>query len=123
MKHRKVTHIATSVRQRLLNKARATDRPFNELLQYFAMERFLYRLSRSPHGEKFVLKGALMLAMWEVSLTRPTKDIDLLGHVPNDIDRIVSAVKEVCAQEVEPDGLDFDQDGVRGGADRRGGRI
>ncbi len=37
MKHRKVTHIATSVRQRLLNEARATDRPFNELLQYFAM--------------------------------------------------------------------------------------
>jgi predicted nucleotidyltransferase component of viral defense system len=114
VKHRKVRHIATSIRQRLLNKARATDRPFNELLQYFAMERFLYRLSRSPHGEKFVLKGALMLAMWEVSLTRPTKDIDLLGHVPNDIDRIVSAVKEVCAQEVEPDGLDFDQDSIRG---------
>ena len=114
MKHRKVTHIATSVRQRLLNEAHATDRPFNELLQYFAMERFLYRLSRSPHGERFVLKGALMLAMWGVSLTRPTKDIDFLGHVPNDIDRIVSAVKEVCAQEVEPDGLDFDRDSIRG---------
>jgi predicted nucleotidyltransferase component of viral defense system len=114
VKHRKVTHIATSVRQRLLNEARATDRPFNELLQYFAMERFLYRLSRSPHGEKFVLKGALMLAIWEVSLTRPTKDIDLLGHVANDIDRIVSVVKEVCVQEVQPDGLDFDQDSVRG---------
>jgi len=114
VKHRKVTHIATSVRQRLLNEAHATDRPFNELLQYFAMERFLYRLSRSPHGERFVLKGALMLAMWGVSLTRPTKDIDFLGHVPNDIDRIVSAVKEVCAQEVEPDGLDFDRDSIRG---------
>ena len=114
MKHRKVTNVAASVRQRLLNEARATGRPFNELLQYFAMERFLYRLSKSPHGEKFVLKGALMLAMWEVSLTRPTKDIDLLGHVANDIDRIVAAVKDVCAQEVEPDGLDFDQDSVRG---------
>ena len=114
MKRREVKNIAASIRQRLLNEARATDRPFNELLQYFAMERFLYRLSKSPHGEQFVLKGALMLAMWEVSLTRPTKDIDFLGHVPNDIDRIVSAVKGICAQEVEPDGLDFDQDGVRG---------
>ena len=57
MKHRKVTNVAASVRQRLLNEARATNRPFNELLQYFAMERFLYRLSKSPHGEQFVLKG------------------------------------------------------------------
>ena len=114
MKHRKVTNVAASVRQCLLNEARATNRPFNELLQYFAMERFLYRLSKSPHGEKFVLKGALMLAMWEVSFSRPTKDIDLLGYVANDIDQIVAAVKDVCGHEVEPDGLDFDQDGVRG---------
>ena len=38
---------SASVRQRLLNKARADKRPFNELLQYYAMERFLYRLSCS----------------------------------------------------------------------------
>jgi predicted nucleotidyltransferase component of viral defense system len=114
VKSRKVRNVHASVRQRLLNVAHATDRPFNELLQYFAMERFLYRLSMSPHNEKFVLKGALMLAMWEVSITRPTKDIDLLGHVANDIDRIVAVVKEVCRQEVEPDGLDFDMDSVQG---------
>jgi hypothetical protein len=52
--------------------------------------------------------------MWEVSLTRPTKDIDLLGHVANDIDQIVAVVQEVCGQEVEPDGLDFDKNSVRG---------
>jgi len=33
------------VRQRLLNLARAQERPFQELLQYYAMERFLYRRS------------------------------------------------------------------------------
>ena len=38
---------STSVRQRLLNRSRSERRPFNELLQYFAMERFLYRLSQS----------------------------------------------------------------------------
>lgn len=63
-----------------------------------------------------------MLSVWEVSLARPTRDIDLLGHVANDIDRIVAVVKEVCRQEVEPDGLDFDPDSV-GGADRRGGGV
>lgn len=49
----KPTNIAASVRQRLLNKARKDQRPFAELLQYFAMERFLYRLSQSPHADKF----------------------------------------------------------------------
>lgn len=53
-----------SVRQRLLNRSRSERRPFNELLQYFAMERFLYRLSQSAHAQRFVLKGALMLRVW-----------------------------------------------------------
>ena len=48
-------NIGASVRQRLLNKARETGRPFSELLQYFAMERFLYRLSQSEHADKFIL--------------------------------------------------------------------
>ncbi len=78
------------------------------------MERFLFRLSRSPHDAKFVLKGALMLASWDISLTRPTKDIDLLGRVANDVDGIVAVVQEVCRQEVEPDGLEFDAASVSG---------
>jgi hypothetical protein len=114
VKRRKLKNVAASVRQRLLNEARSSDRPLNELLQYFAMERFLFRLSRSSHAESFVLKGALMIATWEVSLTRPTKDIDLLGQVANDIQLIVDIVKSVCRQEVEPDGLIFDQDSVQG---------
>jgi len=50
--------LGASVRQRLLNQSRAQNRPFQELLQYFAMERFLYRLARSPHADRFILKGA-----------------------------------------------------------------
>lgn len=109
-----ITNVAASVRQRLLNEARASGRPFNELLQYFAMERFLYRLSRSPHIDRFVLKGALMLVTWEVSLTRPTKDIDLLGQMANDVQHIVNVVREMCQQDVEPDGLVFDPMSVIG---------
>jgi hypothetical protein len=77
------------------------------------MERFLYRLSMSPQGEKFILKGALMLATWQVSLTRPTKDIDLLGQVANDTESIVAAVKAACRQQVVPDGLDFAPESVQ----------
>jgi len=57
--------LGTSVRQRLLNQARSQGRrPFQELLQYFAMERFLYRLAKSPFADRFILKGALLLTAW-----------------------------------------------------------
>ena len=71
-------NLPASVRQRLTNKAKETNRPFQELLQYFAMERFLYRLGRSKHADKFILKGALMFTTWGGPSARPTKDIDLL---------------------------------------------
>ncbi len=66
-------NIQASIRQRLLNLARLDKRPFNELLQYYAMERFLYRLSRSKHADSFILKGALMLRVWRSPKLRPTK--------------------------------------------------
>jgi len=106
--------IAASVRQRLLNHARETGRPFNELLQYFAMERFLYRLSKSPYVDNFVLKGALMLTVWEAPLSRPTMDIDLLGLIDNSIEDIVAVTKNICTQEVEPDGITFEPSGIEG---------
>ena len=53
--------IGVSVRQRLLNKSRTEGRPFQELLQYFAMARFLYWLAKSPYSDRFALKGALLL--------------------------------------------------------------
>ena len=56
--------IAASVRQRLLNKAYESKRPFNELLQYYAMERFLFRLGVSEYARKFILKGALVFTAW-----------------------------------------------------------
>jgi hypothetical protein len=115
MKKPTTKNIAASVRQRLLNKARETERPFSELLQYFAMERFLYRLSKSEYADKFVLKGALMLTAWNAPLVRPTMDIDLLGRIGNDIEAMSAIVREICAGRVEPDdGLVFDAGTVQG---------
>ena len=54
-------NVAASVYQRLLNLARQSGRPFNELAQYYALERWLYRLAQSDYRNQFVLKGALML--------------------------------------------------------------
>ena len=77
--------VGACVRQRLLNRARAEGRPFRELLQYFAMERFLHRLANSPFANRLVLEGALLLTAWKAPVTRPTIDIDLAGTTSNEI--------------------------------------
>lgn len=73
---RRVTNQAASVHQRLLNLSKARGRPFNELLQFYAIERFLYRLAQSQYRNRLVLKGALMLLVWKTPFTRPTRDIE-----------------------------------------------
>ena len=108
MTKRGTTNIAASVHQRLLNLAKSGGRPFNELLVYYAIERFLYRLSISRHAESFVLKGALTLLVWKTPVTRPTRDIDLLGRTSNDLKAIRVLMAEVCQQAVGDDGLIFD---------------
>lgn len=102
-------NLAASVRQRLLNRARQERRPFNELLQYYAMERFLYRLSQSAHAERFVLKGALMLRVWQAPEARPTVDIDMLGRTANNVEAILAQVREILATGVVDDGVVFEQ--------------
>ena len=114
MKKPGVKDIAASVRARLQANAKQTDRPFQEVLQYFAMERFLFRLSVSPHADKLVLKGGLMLTAWRAPSTRPTKDIDFLAEMPNDVDSVVGVVKDICLQDVDLDGLTFDVDSIEG---------
>lgn len=106
-------NVAASVRQRLLNRARADKRPFNELLQYYAMERVLYRLSLSEHAQRFILKGALMLSAWGSPGIRPTVDIDMLGRTENEVPGIVAQIQDVLAVEVEPDGLIFDANSIK----------
>jgi hypothetical protein len=101
-------NLPASVHQRLLNNARATGRPLNEVLQRFALERFLYRVGHSPYASRFVLKGAMMLTAWRVPSARPTRDIDLLGHMENSVEQVVSAVEAICQEAVPDDGLRFD---------------
>jgi len=101
-------NIPASVRQRLLNRAKSDRRPFNELLQYYAMERFLYRLSQSVHVDRFILKGALMLRVWRSPELRPTMDIDMLGITSNQAADIVAQVQDILTVDVETDGLVFD---------------
>ncbi len=108
-----VRNTAASVRQRLLNRARNDQRPFNELLQYYAMERFLYRLSLSVHKNQFVLKGAMMLRVWQSPELRPTMDIDFLGRTSNEEAAITTLIRDIIAVAVETDGLVFDPGSIQ----------
>jgi predicted nucleotidyltransferase component of viral defense system len=113
-----VKNMGASVRQRLLNHAKASGRPFAEVLQYYAMERFLYRLSVSPHVETFMLKGALLLTAWQAPISRPTMDIDLLGNTDNAVDMIVALMRDISQLAVAVDGIVFDPASFAGGAIR-----
>ena len=48
-----------SIRDRLLNRARAEGADFQLFLDRYPCERFLYRLGQSDLRERLILKGAL----------------------------------------------------------------
>jgi len=108
MTDKPMKNVAHSVRQRLINEAKRTGRLYNEIEQYYAMERFLYRLAQSEHGDRFVLKGALLFTLWQGSRFRPTRDIDLLGRLDNSQEAVGNVFRAVCNQDVPDDGLVFD---------------
>lgn len=109
-----IKNIRASIRAKLQNKAKETNRPFAEVLQYFGIERFLYRFSCSEYANKFILKGALMFIVWHIPERRSTLDIDFLARFNNQITSIEKMIKSVCRAEVAPDGLFFDPETVKG---------
>ncbi len=106
-------NISDSIRQRLLNRSKTDKRPFNELLQYYAMERFLYRLSKSSHAGHYILKGALMLRVWRSPEFRATMDIDMLARTSNEETNIAAQIRDIIALDVYSDGLIFDPDSIQ----------
>ena len=107
-----VRNLAASIRQQLRERAIADRRPFEEVLTYYAMERFLFRLSTTKHRERFVLKGALMLRIWGTTIARPTRDIDLLGRGEVTADELAAVIRDCIAADVPPDALEFDASSI-----------
>lgn len=113
---KEIKNLPASVHQRLLNLARETHRTFNDLLYIYANERFLYRLSLSPHASKFILKGAMAILNLQLEHARFTRDIDLLGYINNTISDVERTIREVLETPVVDDGLVFEPESVRGTA-------
>lgn len=104
-------NIAASARARLLNIARSQGPDFNYVLVRFALERILYRITKSAHADRFLLKGALLFTLWYDVPYRITRDADLLGFGPSDLDSLVQTFRDIASIEV-PDGIIFDSASV-----------
>lgn len=107
------TGLAQSVQTRLVRHAKALGADPNLVLARYATERLLYRLSRSPHADRFVLKGALLLLVWLGEAIRPTRDADLLGFGDLDAEALTAIFAAICTVEAGPDGLAFDAASIR----------
>ena len=105
-------NISASVRDRLLNKARAEKLDYNLLLTRYVLERMLYRLSISKQRDQFILKGALLFDLWFDVPHRPTHDADFLGFGSAEIPHIEETFRDICRIEVE-DGIAFQPDTVK----------
>lgn len=105
--------LARSVQTRLARHAKAIGTDPNLVLTRYAVERFLYRLSRSPHVERFVLKGALLMLAWLGDALRPTRDADLLGFGDLSDEALEQIFAEVCKVDVEPDAMVYLADTLR----------
>jgi hypothetical protein len=105
---RATTGLAQSVHTRLVRHASELGVNPNVVLARYATERFLFRLSRSRHADRFVLKGAMLMLAWLGETVRPTRDADLLGFGDLSEEALGATFREVLALEVGPDGLAFD---------------
>lgn len=108
MKRGQITNVAASVRTRLLSLSKKTGEDFQYVLQRYTAERFLYRLGESGHRRRFVLKGAMLFALWGGPAYRSTRDLDFAGYGSTEIDQVLRTMRDICAGPVAEDGVVFD---------------
>ena len=100
--------LAASIHRRLLNGARERGEDFQLTLLRYGAKRLLFRLSQSPHAEQFILKGALLLLLWEDQLYRPTRDVDLEGFGSTDPSHLEAIFRSICEHSCPEDAMRFD---------------
>lgn len=98
---------AASIKQRLLNLARKEGRVYEVVLVRYALERLLYRLSISDHGDRFILKGGMLVTLWIEGGNRETRDADFLGSGDASAESLKATFAEIMAMNAD-DGLVFD---------------
>lgn len=113
MTARETRDVAASIRGRLEQLSRERGEDFQITLIRWVVERFLRRLSRSVHRDRFLLKGAMLFTVWGHGGHRPTRDLDLLGRGDRDHTALRQVFVEILETPAEPDGVEFAADTVR----------
>lgn len=101
-----IVNLADSVRQRLRNLA-TEPQQIARILDAFAFERLLYRLSVSQFRNRFMLKGGMLVMLWVPGMGRFTRDVDFLAFDANDENLMRNTFAEILAIDAG-DGLVFD---------------
>jgi len=109
----KVQGIAHSVHTRLVARAKELGIEAQLMLERYALHRFLYRLSKSQHTERFLLKGAQMMLIWIGETIRATRDADLLGLGELSEQTIRQIFSDLCTMDVNADGMEYLPDTIR----------
>jgi hypothetical protein len=112
MTDKDIKNVVASALARLRNNAKSSGAPLQQVLQQYAIERFLYRVSKSKHAESVILKGALLLKTIDIPSARPTMDIDMLRNGKADQASLLALVKDCAVLDVDADGLIFVADSV-----------
>ncbi len=74
----------------------------------------MYRLSQSVYRDNFILKGGNLIYAFENLLTRPTKDVDLLGvHISNDQASLTAIFKNILQVSNDEDAVWFNPDAIQ----------
>ena len=113
MTQAEIKNLAHSVNARLKNLAIKERVSFEYILLRYALERFLFRLGRSSHAERFVLKGASVFSVWMGPIFRVTRDADLYCSGNSTPEFLLQCFREICQQNVQPDGIVFDLDSMK----------
>ena len=109
---------AASIRARLKNRSDAAKQDFNLTLTHYGLERLLHRLSVSSHAPNFLLKGALLFKLWYDVPQWPTRDADLLGFGPDDINAVAAVFRDICVIEID-DEIAFESRSVKAAGIRK----
>lgn len=105
--------LAHSVHTRLVAQAKGSGIEAQLLLERYALHRFLFRLSKSRHADRFLLKGAQLMLIWIGDSARTTRDADLLGFGEISDDELKRIMTDVCTEPVIDDGMEYSADSIR----------
>lgn len=99
-----VKNMAASVLTRLKNQSKTEGIPFQMVLQLFAQEEFLRKLSMSEYADNLILKGGMFIYTLTEFDSRSTRDIDfMIRNLHGSLESIEQTMRNICAVDTGND--------------------